>query len=391
MKKMKKCLLRVILISTSFGLGNHLFAQISPQQFQNENAEIIQSIVEDNGWNNLWHIMSNGGQFISESYACEEDPIIRFLYGHAALSQGDNNDQAMYQFYCNTDTTNSVTINQWEEWTKKILEKNPQSSNANYLYADALIRQERLDLGKKYLDRSIELSPNNYMAYNARGIVQWINLQIRNDFNFEYHSDFDSAKRLNPKFADAHVNHGVAKLLGNSILDSCLTDFNKAVNIDQEFSLAFNGRKTVYHFKKKITKYNDNLEKAKRTVFYMADTENYFLDSIARGALMIDGNIAPTVIIGSNNTVQNINNSGVSGQGSNPNITTPTYKTETLPTRQNYISSFFSNLINVNVKIPRGGVYSVQILGKNKNIASFSGTWFLLNYPFKNITANEKQ
>lgn len=388
---MKKYLLRIVLISTSFGLGNHLYAQISVQQFQNKESEIIQSIVNDNDWDNLWLIMSDKEQSTSESYACEIDPIIRLLYGHAALSQGNNNDQAMYQFYCNADTTNSDPINKWEEWTKELLEKAPKSSNANYLYADALIRQERLDLGKEYLDRSIELNSNNYMAYNSRGIIQWINLQIKNDFDFEYHSDFDSAKRLSPKFADAYVNHGVAKLLANRILDSCLVDFTKAITIDEEFSLAFNGRKTVYHFKKKKTKYYDNLGQAKRTVFYMADTANYFLDSIARGALRIDGNVAPTFIIGSNNTVQNINNSdfntGLSGQGSNSKVNTPSYETQFLPVPQSTFSSFLNNIGNS----VRGGVYSVQILGKNKNIASFSGTWFLLNYPYKNIKANEKQ
>ena len=85
-------------------------------------------------------------------------------------------------------------------------------------------------------DKSIGLNPNYAEAYNNRGVAK-----DSLDQHVEAIKDYDKAIRLNPDYALAYTNRGVAKdSLGEH--KDAITDYNQAIRLKPDYAEAYNNR-----------------------------------------------------------------------------------------------------------------------------------------------------
>ena len=84
--------------------------------------------------------------------------------------------------------------------------------------------------------REIEEHPDNYRAYNNRGIVYQ-----KKGLHHLSIADFNKVLELNPFFVLAYVNRGNAhQEVGE--YESAVADLNKAIELDPDNSMAYNNR-----------------------------------------------------------------------------------------------------------------------------------------------------
>jgi tetratricopeptide (TPR) repeat protein len=341
-----------------------------------ENLKQVNLYLEKGNWQEAWRASAKLQGKSGKKQICNGDPVIRLLHGHTSLAAG-NYDEAMTQFYCDCDSLNSESLMKWRTFCQGLVSDNPGFSSAHYLLGDALARLENYDSAKVEFTKAIELSTNNFLALNARGVNQWILSKSKNEtMCLLCTADWDSAVLLKPDMADAIVNKGVSFLLVGGDEERCISLFQRAIESKSDFSLAHNGIKVAYHAQGNVEGFFDVAPNAKNAPFSRLDTIVHSLDSIAEargfGTLAMCIPTPATIAIGA------IAYSAGAGIEIGNNIdrvlnSTPT----TINDNQQRLAD---NL--------KGGVYSIQIEGINKKtfqegFPSVSGTWFLLNYPSK--------
>jgi len=168
------------------------------------------------------------------------DPVATLLLAHAYLATNQNN-LAFQQFL----SVREEGLSQWTEWTQSFLKKHGQHPIALYLFADAMARNGSGDKAIRYF--TLALSKRNdhfYLAKNARGVAYLVN----NDLD-SAEVDFYLTTKDAPEFADAWANLGNLSVLREVSLgqsDMALEYFNKALAINPDFALAYNGRGCLY-------------------------------------------------------------------------------------------------------------------------------------------------
>lgn len=121
------------------------------------------------------------------------------------------------------------------EYLNKAIELNPNNSEA-YNNRGILRRQLKYyEEALKDYDKAIELNPNKAEFYNNRGVL--IKDFKKVNYPFGAFSDFDKAIKLKPDYAEAYNNRGLLKLqIG--ILDNVIEDFDKAIELNHNYSEA---------------------------------------------------------------------------------------------------------------------------------------------------------
>jgi lipoprotein NlpI len=75
-------------------------------------------------------------------------------------------------------------------------------------------------------------------------------------------NSYSQAIKLNPKFAKAYNNRGIA-YVGKSQYDLAIADFNKAIELDQKNGKVYNNRAVAYWYKGEKDKAAQDVQKAK--------------------------------------------------------------------------------------------------------------------------------
>lgn len=314
----------------------------------NQHSAEINSAIKTEDWNALKSILS---EIMGEESKTDYPPI-RFLYGHASLATGENNE-AVKHFYARencTELSNSLAV--WHTWAGELARNHPEWSSAHFLLGDALVRMGNYQSGLKHLNRAVEINSKNLLALNARGVVHW--LLHESDPNETRHqvnsaNDFITTRRISPQFADTSANLGVIGLRNGSSLERAKKHFKKALALDPLFGLARNGWATALGA-------SGNFHAFKREIKFLTKhaPETPFISQNASGDSKIPASIR-----------------GMFTEGK---------------LKVDFLKGMFGGF-EIGVKRnDRGGVYMLLredknlIIGRN-NEPRVVATWFSLNYP----------
>ncbi|MGL4392930.1 MAG: tetratricopeptide repeat protein [Fusobacteriaceae bacterium] len=106
-------------------------------------------------------------------------------------------------------------------------------------YSDNNVQKKELENDIKFYDEIIKNNPNDFEAFNNRGITK----DYLEDFEGAI-KDYDQAVKLNPNFSDAFNNRGFAKeSLG--WYEEVLADYNMAIKLNPKNKTAKYNKKRV--------------------------------------------------------------------------------------------------------------------------------------------------
>jgi len=114
----------------------------------------------------------------------------------------------------------------------------------------------------KAFSTAIELNPQFALAYRNRGIAHVIATGILDNYSHAL-NDFDKAIELNPQYADAYYSRGlVYGKFGN--YQRALKDYTKAIELDPHYADAYNDRGVAYmmfgNYQQALKDYNKAIE-----------------------------------------------------------------------------------------------------------------------------------
>jgi len=190
---------------------------------------------------------------------CENYAVNRFLFGHAAMIIGKNSISTN-QFYCNCDSVNSKTLNDWLVFTKNFKNNYP-GIVASYLLSDAYARNALFEQAKTEIDSAIILNPNHVPSLNLCAVIYWLLYENSNPKNNLYKlsalTKIKKAISINPKFADLFANKAIFTMRNVGDMNSSRVDLNNALRIDSTYYLVQNSLAFSYGEEGVIEKYND--------------------------------------------------------------------------------------------------------------------------------------
>ena len=115
-------------------------------------------------------------------------------------------------------------------------EEYPKDYKGPFYLGIALLNNDRYQDAIKFLNKAIELNPNNFVAYNNRG-----NAKDELGKHEEAIKDYDKAIELDPDSSSALDHRGVAKAdLGKH--EEAIKDYDKAIELDPDYSGTYNNR-----------------------------------------------------------------------------------------------------------------------------------------------------
>ena len=79
-------------------------------------------------------------------------------------------------------------------------------------------------------------------------------------------SDFNKAIQLNQQYANAYNNRGLTYFHKKSY-DKAIDDYNKAIQLNPDFAVAYNNRAHAYYQKKAYTKAREDVQQAQKLKF----------------------------------------------------------------------------------------------------------------------------
>jgi len=131
-----------------------------------------------------------------------------------------------------------------------------------------------------YLNQAIFINPENFKAYNDRGIAKMNLGQSQQAIN-----DYNQSIKVNPNYAKAYNNRGIAKMnLGQH--EQAINDYNQAIKLCPNYAKAYNNRGIA---KMNLAQYQQAINDYKQVVrlkpkfagaFLNQGVANYELDNI---------------------------------------------------------------------------------------------------------------
>jgi len=164
------------------------------------------------------------------------EPHILFIAALSFLATNDNNNSAILLYH---PISNEFFV-EWKEWAIKYRKRNPHSNIANFFIGDAHSRLNEFKNAKKMFNKVLKSQNSSKllkcMAYNSLGVINWINDNKQESWNY-----FNQATTSCKKFADPWVNLGVISLKEESLAEYTKEKFEKALQIDKSNGMAING------------------------------------------------------------------------------------------------------------------------------------------------------
>lgn len=159
-------------------------------------------------------------------------PIQRFVKAHACLATNRNNESI--QLFAELTLKDLETL---QQWNTDVLNKTSNKSLVNYFLGDIHAKGMDNKNAIKYLSLSISQNPKNYLAYNARGVVNIIDEKYDDAV-----ADLLKAEAINKNFADAYNNLAMMNIRKkNGLIVPAKNNFQSVLKINPEFALAYHG------------------------------------------------------------------------------------------------------------------------------------------------------
>ena len=174
-------------------------------------------------------------------------PVLRLIKGHATLALNKNNESLCLFLSASRDD-----LAEWEKWTEKFVERNPQNIIAHYFRGDSLARLERWnDALQAFSTFEHPLIKNaKGVAYAATG--QWDPSLV----------ELTEATILDKNLADAYASIGAMWIQKRDGIRGARKAYAKALNLSNDFSLAYNGLACTDYVLCKWKEANTNYRKA---------------------------------------------------------------------------------------------------------------------------------
>jgi tetratricopeptide (TPR) repeat protein/V8-like Glu-specific endopeptidase len=127
---------------------------------------------------------------------------------------------------------------------KQATKLNPQYADAHYLLGYTYAQLNMFAPATTSYGRAIQLNPNDYLAYNHRGLLKYTEVADANGAI----ADFTKAIALNSQYVDAYNNRGIARYEALEDGKGALADFNQAITIKPEDASGYNNRGLIKQF-----------------------------------------------------------------------------------------------------------------------------------------------
>jgi tetratricopeptide (TPR) repeat protein len=166
-------------------------------------------------------------------------PVLRLIKAHACLAL-NRNDESACLFAASLSHEDLKT---WNEWAEGFLRNHPNSQTASYFRGDASARRGEWVQASASFARALEAREDHTraMVLNARALVSAA--QRRFDPALV---DLSKAIVLRPDLADAHANLGFLAILQKEGAKGALRDFDMAISVSPDFSLARYGKGCIH-------------------------------------------------------------------------------------------------------------------------------------------------
>jgi tetratricopeptide (TPR) repeat protein len=166
-----------------------------------------------------------------------QDPVLRMIKGHACLATNRNNESLCFFL----SVTKEKGLSEYRKWSENFVMQHKDVSFAIYLKGDALARAKEIDKAIACMDEIITKDQVKAYAYNARGILY----SMKNDFRTA-RMDFEFAnEKSNKAVADYYASIGALAIQRKDGAEGALKAFDKAIEINSDFSLALHGRACI--------------------------------------------------------------------------------------------------------------------------------------------------
>jgi tetratricopeptide (TPR) repeat protein len=212
----------------------------------------------------------------------------RMIKGHACLATNRNNESL--ELFASVLT--KPDLEKWQLWTDHFGTRNPNHAIAMYFKGDAHARQKEWKKADQCFSKALELAPQCYLAWNARGVISHA---VGNTIMAR--SYFLQATKIKEDFSDAYASRGVLNVYQSSAKGAA-EYFKSAVQLTQDAHCA------LFEIGLGCSSYGFyRYDEAKR--FFNAVPENSALSPLAKR------NFFATEIAALQQTVNNTSNTGM--------------------------------------------------------------------------------
>jgi len=221
-----------LLIIAFIAVGAFSFnALLVTQSYAASNAEksTLSNAEEDALFAENWELLVTLLNKVSKE---KLSPIQRFLKAHACLATNRNNESI--QLFAELTLKDLETL---QKWNTDVLNKTSNKSLVNYFLGDIHAKGMDNKNAIKYFSLSISQNPKNYLAYNARGVVNIIDEKYDDAVG-----DLLKAESFNKKFADSYNNLAMMNIRKkNGVIGNSINNFDIVLKLNPEFALAYHG------------------------------------------------------------------------------------------------------------------------------------------------------